>query len=95
MEVGSVVGVIGVVLVVLLALGVLKGRVKNVLDGLAALSFVYSSLELFRCIVEYVRWTRTPFPSVFHVELVVVAFGPLYVLARAMVMALSKLDADK
>lgn len=95
MEVGSVVGVIGFGLVVLLVLGAWKGRVKKVLDGLAALSFAYSSLELFRCIVEYVRWTRTPFPSVFHVELVVVAFGPLYVLACAMVMVLSKLDADK
>jgi len=80
MEVGSVVGVIGVVLVMLLALGVWKGRVKQVFNGLAILSFGYSSLELFRYITEYIRFYNVPFPSVFHVELVVVGFAPVYVL---------------
>jgi len=83
MEVGLIVGVIGFVLVSLLAVGAWKGRVKEVLDGLAGVSFVYSSLELFRYIVVYIEVNGVAFPSVFHVELFVVAFAPAYVVFRS------------
>jgi len=82
MEVGLVVGIIGFALIVLLALGAWKGRVKKVLDGLAALSFVYSSLELFRYVAEYIRVTETGFPSIFHVELLLVGFAPVYFMVK-------------
>lgn len=82
MEVGLVVGVIGFVLVLLLAMGAWKGRVREVFDGLAALSFVYSSLELFRYIVDYIKVNGIAFPSLFHIELFVVAFGPAYLIFR-------------
>ena len=83
MEVSSVVAAIGVVLVILLVLGVWKGKVKDLFDSLAALSFVYSSLELSRYIIDYIRYVRIEFPSLFHVELVVVGFAPVYVLFSA------------
>lgn len=76
MEVGFVVGIIGLALLIVLALGLWKRNVKKVLDGLAYLSLIYSSLELFRYILAYINAYHIEFPSLFHIELLVVGFAP-------------------
>jgi len=76
MEVGLTIGIMGFSFALLVALGLIKKTLKRVLGCLAIVSFIYSALELLRYIVEYIKVTQTPFPSLFHIELIVVAFGP-------------------
>lgn len=59
-------------------------RLKRLPLILAICSFVYSAFELGRYICVYVAVARVPFPSIFHAELVIVGFGPLYFVVRGL-----------
>ena len=80
MGVGLTIGVLGFSLALLVALGLINKKLKRVFNCLCVMSFIYSALELFRYIIEYIRVTQTAFPSLFHIELVIVAFAPCWLL---------------